>query len=1267
MNKNTTWNFFPLIIAFCLFIIFIGRCSRVYASEVIVSNSEIQRVAGKYGISTGSDEYHALELINSKYGNSLSSSSSGTLIFMFEGVGSSSNTGSRLNAMCVVVKNHSIKYISKNSTSIPDYPFDPGMNGNTDMPTLISGIYNFTTVNHKSYAALNVSGAKVVRHSSQSRPYSSESVHINIHRRSSNSIPAKSSGWVNSAGCQLVGNSGKGAGDEYANFIKAVGIVGSSATGESPYSSAVSGKYICDRTYAYNYLEGVGYTAKALELIGVGQKPDQKIEIDSRYPVPFKGYPIATSGTVPVYSRSWNQYSNHYIAHNDLCIISEVYKNGFCKVTYPTDDGEYTAYAKKSAFIASEDIPYNYKPEQNYTTYIRSNMNTAFGSVFTTDNCKVVAGPGSGKYQLIYPISDGYKIGWIQKITIPPSQLVTPILGYNASASSKTPVYRYESTLGGTKWGEIFVDDLCTLNSVNIDKNWINVTYPISGGTKTGYVYLNQFLPSFVGKNNIRTAKVSKNTTVYRKLDRKSSIGTVYPSDSITIVGKSGTDLQILYPITEGSNKGKYKLGWIKNSEIVRNLQKINVTRNLSKTSYLEGEDLDKRGLVITAYYDDGSTVDVTGSCSYSKFISTPGTKTITVTYAGKITAFTVIVNAKTPTSLTITQLPTKKIYYINDTMDPSGLKATASFNNNTTAEVSNNVFCTVEGSLSTEGTKNVLAQYHYNGKTVTATFTVKVIGKEMSSGYNRVLPDGDYMIVSAADPTYYLDIAGGDSPAANGTNVQLYGPNGGTIPVVDTWTIKYSDGFYSIVQNGSNAALDVQSGSAELGANVQAWQTNTNNNQKWAITYFDEGKGYRIQSKCSGMSLDITGGVISAGKNIEMYSNNKSDAQRWLFIPKEPKKTVEDGKYVLVTGLDPHVELDIPGDTGDVADGTNIQIWSDGAPSRYNSFDVKYQGNGYYHLIHSASGKYLEVNGSSTDNYGNIQISAATGNNNQRWCIIPQNGGYMLVNRNSGLIMDVDNGKTADATNVRQHYYNGSRAQTWIFKKAEYSVKYDANGGTGAPAAQTKYYANALTLSASKPSDENREFKGWATDKNASEAQYQPGARFEENKDITLYAVWEKTQAPSVTNISVRETPAKMEYTEGESLDTEGLQIEAGYDDGTSQVISNGFSCVPEVLDKAGTQTITVTYEGKTTTFQVTVNSRQDPEPLASGRISAASVSGSAGMTVAVPVTMDVNPGIIGINLSMKYDESKLTLVKVESGDLLDGSSRSTNYTQNP
>ena len=75
------------------------------------------------------------------------------------------------------------------------------------------------------------------------------------------------------------------------------------------------------------------------------------------------------------------------------------------------------------------------------------------------------------------------------------------------------------------------------------------------------------------------------------------------------------------------------------------------------------------------------------------------------------------------------------------------------------------------------------------------------------------------------------------------------------------------------------------------------------------------------------------------------------------------------------------------------------------------------------------------------------------------------------------------------------------------------YTIHYNANGGSGAPSNQTKYYDETLTLSSTKPTWANREFRGWSTDSSRTATpQYQPGGSYTANAGATLYAVWKCT-----------------------------------------------------------------------------------------------------------------------------------------------------------
>ena len=91
------------------------------------------------------------------------------------------------------------------------------------------------------------------------------------------------------------------------------------------------------------------------------------------------------------------------------------------------------------------------------------------------------------------------------------------------------------------------------------------------------------------------------------------------------------------------------------------------------------------------------------------------------------------------------------------------------------------------------------------------------------------------------------------------------------------------------------------------------------------------------------------------------------------------------------------------------------------------------------------------------------------------------------------------------------------------VWKANTYAVKYNANGGTGAPSSQTKTYGVALKLSTAKPTKANYNFKGWATSATATKATYAAGASYTANSAVTLYAVWELAYVkPRINGLSI-------------------------------------------------------------------------------------------------------------------------------------------------
>lgn len=147
------------------------------------------------------------------------------------------------------------------------------------------------------------------------------------------------------------------------------------------------------------------------------------------------------------------------------------------------------------------------------------------------------------------------------------SELNVPILAYNFSSNTKTPVYSSPSTIGKTQIGSIFVGDKCEILSVSISGRYVQVKYPVTNGFKIGYTYLEHFFPSFPNINyTAYNATITQSSKVFRKADMAVHFGDVISGESVLVVGDSGTGLlQIVYKV-DGTSY--YKTGWIRKSSV---------------------------------------------------------------------------------------------------------------------------------------------------------------------------------------------------------------------------------------------------------------------------------------------------------------------------------------------------------------------------------------------------------------------------------------------------------------------------------------------------------------------------------------------------------------------------------------------------------------------------------------------------------------------------------------------------------------------------
>lgn len=147
---------------------------------------------------------------------------------------------------------------------------------------------------------------------------------------------------------------------------------------------------------------------------------------------------------------------------------------------------------------------------------------------------------------------------------------------------------------------------------------------------------------------------------------------------------------------------------------------RLEVTHMPTKTRYFIGEAFDSTGLIITAYYNDNTSEQVTGYTLSSPDMSAYGSKTVTVTFDEKTVDFSILVvdiigiEIKTP--------PMKQEYLVGDALDSTGLTALVKYTDGTSETITSG-FAISELDSSSIGEKEITVTY----KNHTATFKVLV------------------------------------------------------------------------------------------------------------------------------------------------------------------------------------------------------------------------------------------------------------------------------------------------------------------------------------------------------------------------------------------------------------------------------------------------------------------------------------------------------------------------------------------------------------
>lgn len=336
---------------------------------------------------------------------------------------------------------------------------------------------------------------------------------------------------------------------------------------------------------------------------------------------------------------------------------------------------------------------------------------------------------------------------------------------------------------------------------------------------------------------------------------------------------------------------------------------------------------------------------------------------------------------------------------------------------------------------LTAQWKKQYTLTFDANGGTVSETSRTITEGNQIGSlptpnkdGYRFY---GWYAISNGTDwQTSYL-ILGSSIMTQDLKIVASWGPPVETLAKQNESTLP--DGIYKIysgVSSLSDYNLKPRSENSDDGNQILLKKEDTSEYAFWQIEH-DSSGFVMFKNRKTGKYLDLEGAYASSKRKIQLYSENGTYAQKWIVVNK-------NGKYQIISAVNPNFVLDLSNATLDGGDFGVIQLYYDNGTfaQRWNFKQIydtgtvlNIEGTEYTVIEQKENNKYLVMMNKSI---GNLRIL--------------QSG-----SRSDGQNVNTYEGSTIDK-HLENDWYNGlpSSLKAAILpiniKQASYATKNDSN-----------------------------------------------------------------------------------------------------------------------------------------------------------------------------------------------------------------------------
>ena len=304
-------------------------------------------------------------------------------------------------------------------------------------------------------------------------------------------------------------------------------------------------------------------------------------------------------------------------------------------------------------------------------------------------------------------------------------------------------------------------------------------------------------------------------------------------------------------------------------------------------------------------------------------------------------------------------------------------------------------------------------------------------------------ISEGVYEINSALNSNMKLDISNANMNDKG--NLQIYQSNGTNAQKFIV--TKAGGNQYIITSYNSGKAIDLNAASKSAKVNVQQFTKNGTAAQKWIIRNVGDGTLY-ITSPVSGYPLEVKDGKATNRSNVYVNKASGSKAQKFTFtkIADSKLKPITEGVYLIRSAKNNNRVIAV--EDGSRLQRANIQLqYNDNAS--FQKFKFIYAGNGYYKIQNVKSKHMIDLKDASYSNKANIQQWHDNGNQAQLW--LPHknsNGSFSFISAKSSRVLDAENGSTADAANIWAYSFNNTDAQKFKLTKTSGSDSTAINNG---------------------------------------------------------------------------------------------------------------------------------------------------------------------------------------------------------------------------